>query len=144
MFINGVIWIWNETACPAIKAVIIPLLRALTNLIDGIISFFKADRGIVKFLYTIIYYLEMMTCDLQINCDFEPATTSKIELGALPVASRCWADYSPEVDAADSFACTRSDTCRVSNLEYGTTIDPEYGSLVVSNYFVIVTLSSPR
>ena len=114
MFINFVIWIWNNTACIAIKEVILPLLRALVGLIAGIISFFNGDSGIVRFMYTIIHYMEMMTCDFYINCNFEQTPTKNIELGALPVASRCWVDYSPEIDASDSFACTRSDTCRVS------------------------------
>lgn len=128
MLINIVIWIWNYTGCIIIREVMLPLLRGITALIAGIISFFRADAGIVKFLYTIIHYMEKITCDFQINCNFETDPTSRVEFGALPVASRCWADFSPEVDAADSFSCTRSDTCRVSNLEYGTTID-EYGSL---------------
>jgi hypothetical protein len=58
-------------------------------------------------------------------------TSSKynIEFGALPVATRCWADYYPEVDTSNSFACTASDTCRVSNLDYGETLN-SYGFLV--------------
>ena len=132
MFINLVLWLWNNTGCLVVKTVMLPLLRSLTGLLSGIISFFKGDRGIVKFLYTIIHYMEKMTCDTQLNCMVMEEPPPNVELGALPVASRCWADYSPEIDSSDSFSCTRSDTCRVSNLEYGTTIDPEYGSLVVS------------
>jgi hypothetical protein len=143
MFINLVLWLWNNTGCQVVLNVILPLLRSLTGLLSGIISFFKGDRGIVKFLYTIIHYMEKMTCDTQLNCMVMEDNTPNVEFGALPVASRCWADYSPEIDASDSFSCTRSDTCRVSNLEYGTTIDPEYGSLVVSLNNVFLRSSFP-
>ena len=130
MFIKALIWLWNNTGCVIVKEIMLPLLRSLTRLISSIVSFFNTGRDIVKFMWTIIHYMEKITCDSTINCNFMNDPPPNIELGALPVASRCWADYTPEIDTSDSFSCTRSDTCRVSGLEYGTTLDPEYGYLV--------------
>ena len=70
-----------------------------------------------------------MQCNNTFQCGYPTSTQEDPEFGALPVASRCWADYSPEVDTSDSFACTPSDTCRVSDMDFGTTLN-EFGSLV--------------
>ena len=73
--------------------------------------------------------MKKITCDKRLNCNFHIEPPANIEYGALPVASRCWADFTPEVDAADTFSCTQSDTCRVSGFAYGTSIDQQYGFL---------------
>lgn len=126
--LDFLLMLWNYTGCQFVKNVLLPMVRSLTYLISSIVSFFGGGRGIVNLMWTIIHYMEMVTCDYHLDCSMDYAARSNIEFGALPVASRCWADYSPELDASDSFSCTRSDTCRVGELNYGTTLD-EYGFL---------------
>ena len=116
MLLNLILWIWNNTICLIFQTVLVPMIKSLAYLISSIISFFKGDRGIVNFMWTIVHYMEMVTCDYKLDCAMEIKVKNSIEFGALPVASRCWADFSPEMDVSDSFACTRSDTCRYAPL----------------------------
>lgn len=73
-----------------------------------------------------------LSCNDTIPCQFPGSEKIGIPTGALPVASRCWADYSPDVDETDMFSCSRSDTCRVSDLQSGVT-SMEFGGLADSN-----------
>ena len=116
-------------ACKVVfKPMVVPALRALARIISKIVYFFKMDDSIVDTIFSIVGYLSKIQCDTSIECDYPTTETYDAEFGALPVATRCWADYSPEIDTTNSFACTPSDTCRVSELNYGTSLD-EYGSL---------------
>lgn len=129
LFIDFLVLIWNYTGCQVLKNVIAPLVKSLAHLISSVANFFNTGKDISRFLWTIHQSLQMLTCDYKpMDCNMDISVKQSVEFGALPVASRCWADFSPELDASDSFACTRSDTCRVSELSYGTTID-EYGFL---------------
>lgn len=110
------------------KPIVVPVLRGLARIIAKIVYFFKLDDSIVDGLYAIVSYISKIQCNETIQCDYPTSETHDPEYGALPVATRCWADYSPEIDTTDSFACTPSDTCRVSGLDYGTSLD-EFGSL---------------
>jgi hypothetical protein len=83
---------------------------------------------ILDMIYQIINYMARIRCDENINCDYPQSNKYDAEFGALPVATRCWASFDPEIDTTNSFSCSPSDTCRVSTLEYGTTLD-EYGFL---------------
>ncbi len=107
---------------------VVPAVRSLARIIAKIVYFFKLDDGIVDTLYSIVGYMAKLQCNETINCDYPSTEVVDAEFGALPVATRCWADYSPEIDTTNSFACTPSDTCRVSSLDYGTTLD-EFGTL---------------
>ena len=106
----------------------VPVVRSLARIIAKIVYFFKLDDSIVDGMYSIVSYLSKIQCNETINCDYPTTETVDAEFGALPVATRCWADYSPEIDTSNSFACTASDTCRVSTLDFGTSLD-EFGSL---------------
>ena len=112
-----------------IKPIVVPSLRLLASLIARIVYFFRLDEAILDSIYQIVNYLARIKCNETIPCDFPTSDKFDPEFGALPVATRCWADYTPEIDSSNSFSCSPSDTCRVSTLEYGTTLD-EYGFLV--------------
>ncbi len=107
----------------------IPSLRLLASIISRIVYFFKAPDAIVDNLYEIINYMARIRCNETLNCDYPTSEKFDAEFGALPVATRCWADYSPEIDTSSAFSCTSSDTCRVSNLEYGQSLN-KFGLLV--------------
>lgn len=120
---------WNETACKfLLKPVVVPALKFLANIIGRIVYFFRLPEGILDLLATIVAYMSRMRCDTRLECAFPVNKADRVDFGALPVATRCWADYSPEVDTSNSFSCTASDTCRVSELNYGSTLN-EFGSL---------------
>ena len=108
---------------------VVPALKFLTSILSKIIYFFKLDTAILDSLYSIVNYMGKIQCNETLSCDYPTSEKYDPEFGALPVATRCWADYSPEIDTSNSFSCTPSDTCRVSDLDYGTTLD-EFGNLV--------------
>ena len=107
----------------------IPAIQLLTSIIAKIVYFFHIDDHVLDLLYQIIYQMKRIKCNETVDCMYPTSSKYDIEFGALPVATRCWADYNPEVDTSNSFACTASDTCRVSNLDYGETLN-SYGFLV--------------
>ena len=80
-------------------------------------------------MFSIINYLAKIKCENPMDCDYPTSQQFDAEFGALPVASRCWADYNPEVDTSNAFSCTPSDTCRVSELDYGSSLN-EMGYLI--------------
>jgi hypothetical protein len=73
--------------------------------------------------------LARVQCNYSFNCTFEEPQDYSAEFGALPVATRCWADYEPDMDTSSAFSCTASDTCRVGTTDYGATLN-EFGDLV--------------
>lgn len=118
-----------ETVCKLlVRPFVVPAIRSLARIIAKIVYFFKLDDSIVDSLYSIVGYMSQLQCNENINCDYTSTEPVDAEFGALPVATRCWADYNPEIDTTNSFACTPADTCRVSGLDYGTTLD-EFGTL---------------
>lgn len=125
--LNLILIVWNYTGCVVFKGFVLPLMEALVNILAAIIQLFSSDSGIITLLNSLIRYGRDVTCDTSIQCQFLHSDVLDLPDGALPVASRCWTDYTPGVDDSDSFACSRSDTCRVSTLLYGT--DSKYGSL---------------
>lgn len=120
--------VWNFTGCKIMTEVLFPIVRGIVGIIISIVRFFKTGDGLVRMLYQLMRYMDRVTCDATINCNLFNNTQQSVEFGALPVASRCWADYVPSLDESDAFSCTRADTCRVSDLNYGTSLD-EYGYL---------------
>lgn len=95
----------------------------LASFIGRIVYFFKLDETIINEIYKIVNYLSRIQCNESIPCDFPSSETFDTEFGALPVASRCWADYSPNIDETDAFSCSASDTCRVSKMDFGNSLD---------------------
>lgn len=59
---------WNYTGCIILTKVVIPLLKAIVTLIGVIIGFFRSGNGIVSFMWTIINYMERITCDKRLDC----------------------------------------------------------------------------
>lgn len=112
-----------------LKPAVIPALRFLASILSRVVYFFNMSDQILDTLYVIINYMGKIQCNETISCDYPTTERYTVEYGALPVATRCWADYNPEIDSSNSFSCTASDTCRVSSLEYGSSIN-EYGMLV--------------
>ncbi len=120
----------HSSACKLlIKPFVIPAIQLLTSIIAKIVYLFHMDDHILDLLYQIIYQMKRIKCNETVDCMYPTSNKYDVEFGALPVATRCWADYDPEVDTSNSFACTASDTCRVSNLDYGETLN-SYGFLV--------------
>jgi hypothetical protein len=104
------------------------LLLSLSKLTD----FFhvcSVESPLVDTMNAITDYLDEIDCTRQFECAKAQKSTDSAEFGALPVATRCWADYEPSIDSSSAFSCTPSDTCRVGTLDYGATID-EFGDLL--------------
>jgi hypothetical protein len=111
-----------------LKPIVVPCLRFLASIIAKIIYFFRLDDRIVTLLYEIVNYMGNIKCDESISCDYPTSDKYDVEFGALPVATRCWANFDPDIDTSNVFSCTPSDTCRVSTLEFGQSLD-EFGYL---------------
>ena len=125
-----ILLIWSNTGCKVFKSVVVPFANMLVSILLPILRFFRMSKGIIQLLYTIMYWLNTMTCDYKpLSCGMEFKQEQNVELGALPVASRCWADFLPTVDESDAFSCTRSDTCRVAGFSSGTGSLDKYGFL---------------
>lgn len=101
----------------------------LSKIILSIVQTFRINTPIVDSIFSIIDFLRRIQCNETFPCDYPTSDISDPEFGALPVATRCWADFTADIDASNAFSCTPSDTCRVSDLDYGTTLN-EYGNLV--------------
>jgi hypothetical protein len=87
------------------------------------------NSPLVENLYDISNMLARVQCNKSFDCTFEEPKDYSAEFGALPVATRCWADYKPDIDTSSAFSCTASDTCRVGTTDYGATLN-EFGDLV--------------
>ena len=121
---------WNYFACHVLKLFVAPLLEIIVGIIGAIVRIIGQGWDAVNFLNKLIQGIYDLNCDVPVECDFPERKARDIQFGALPVATRCWADYSPEIDSTDAFSCTRSDTCRVAGLTYGTTLDYSTGILL--------------
>lgn len=122
---------WNLWVCPMMKTVVAPILDFLVAIISVLMSLLGGlGQELIKPMQDMVQALYDLECNANIECGMPTSTSKNLEFGALPVATRCWADYSPEIDSTAAFSCTRSDTCRVSDLNYGTTIDYATGLLL--------------
>lgn len=143
-----IVWIiiqaWNYFICHVLKIFVVPLLEGLVSIIEGIVSIIGQGWEVVNGLRELVRMMYDMNCDVQVNCTFPQTKTPGIEFGALPVATRCWADYSPEIDSTDAFSCTRSDTCRVSELDYGTSLDYKTGLLLEDGNQIVCDQVTPH
>jgi hypothetical protein len=121
---------WNFAGCFILREVVGPILSVFVDVMQAIVSIINVGWEIVAGCRKILKYISEMTCENTIECSRPKLTFKNLEFGALPVATRCWADYSPEIDSTDAFSCTRSDTCRVSDLNFGTSVDPRTNILL--------------
>ena len=128
--IQIMIWTWNYVGCYIMKIFVAPLLDAIVNIIEAIVNLIGQGYEVVSGMRQIIDMIYDADCNVSVSCSFPERKQVGLEYGALPVATRCWADYSPEIDSTDAFSCTRSDTCRVSDLNYGNSIDYKTGILL--------------
>ena len=124
------IWIWNNILCHTMKVIVVPLLDALVSIIEAIVMLIGTGSEVVKGMRDLVRIIYDLDCNVTATCHFPDRKEVGLEYGALPVATRCWADYTPEIDSTDAFSCTRSDTCRVSDLKYGESIDYKTGLLL--------------
>lgn len=113
--VNFAMQVWNVTFCQLAREVIAPIVGFLVDILNPVISFFSPGSGeITSLLRDVQASIANMDCSLSLPC-YEPRSTPFDEPdGALPVATRCWADYVPGVDDTDALSCTASDTCRAS------------------------------
>jgi hypothetical protein len=121
---------WNHFACHVLKIFLAPLLDVILQIMKAIVSLIGQGWEVIDGLQNIVRMIYDLNCEVEVSCVFPESKPQGIEFGALPVATRCWADYTPEIDSTDAFSCTRSDTCRVSDLDYGTALDQETGLLL--------------
>jgi hypothetical protein len=111
-----------------LKPIVVPCLRFLASIIARIVYFFRLDDRILQLIYEIVNYIGNIKCNQNLSCDYPTSDKYDVEFGALPVATRCWANFDPDIDTSNAFSCTASDTCRVSTLGFGDSLD-EYGNL---------------
>lgn len=121
---------WNHFFCHVAKIILAPLLEIIVSIIEAIVRLIGSGWEAVSGLRKIIRMINDMDCNVTVTCAFPDQKPMGLEYGALPVATRCWADYSPEIDSTDAFSCTRSDTCRVPELVYGKSLDYTTGLLL--------------
>jgi hypothetical protein len=121
MFVNVLLEVYNNVLCELMKKVTMPICKIFLDLLRPIISFFGGDTAIFDFLDRIIHAIQGSTCSLKWECNQLGVSVPTQLMGSLPVTSRCWVDYVPNVDDASSYACSRSDTCSQSDLTYGVT-----------------------
>ena len=82
--------------CPLlIKPLVIPCLQFLADIISKIVYFFRLDDKILNSLFQMVAYISKIQCNESISCQFPSSDKITNEFGALPVATRCWADFSP-------------------------------------------------
>jgi hypothetical protein len=124
--VNWALQAWNMTWCVILRDVISPVIGLLIDILAPVISFFSSGSGeIVNLLRSVQSSIANMPCNETLPC-FEPRSTPfRAPDGSLPVATRCWADYVPEVDDTDALSCTRSDTCRAQHTYYGPAANPQ-------------------
>lgn len=129
-----IVWLivqaWNYFACHVLKIFLAPLLEVIVDIIQAIVTLIGQGWEAVNGMRKIVRMIYDLDCNVSISCNFPQDKPMGIEYGALPVATRCWSDYTPEIDSTDAFSCTRSDTCRVSDLDYGTSLDYKTGMLL--------------
>jgi hypothetical protein len=79
---------------------------------------FTLLRNILFEVKKLITSLKDWVCDPEnvIPCDFAPEEGDDTNRGALPVATRCWADFVPFAALSSSLSCSRADTCIKENL----------------------------
>jgi hypothetical protein len=114
---------WNVTGCWIFREVVAPTLGFLVDIMEAIVKLIGQGYEVIVGFRKIVKYIDDMTCEGELLCSRAPKLIKNLEFGALPVATRCWADYTPDIDSTDAFSCTRSDTCRVSDMKYGTSLD---------------------
>lgn len=116
---NWVLDVWNVTGCQILKTVISPIVGFLLDILSNIIGLFGGPREILNFLYEINTMIASIQCDFKVPCVPTHSNNMSSPDGALPVSSRCWADYVPSLDTSDALSCSRSDTCSTSELFVG-------------------------
>jgi hypothetical protein len=132
-FINMLMVIWNNTGCVILREVISPIVGFLIDILDAIIRLFAPDSSqIISLLRDVQDTISNMDCNMSVPCHAPKQTPYDEQDGALPVATRCWADYVPGVDDTDALSCTRSDTCRASYGPGSGISTEEFGSIVAS------------
>ena len=120
-FVNVMLDIYNNILCDIMKNVTLPICRIFLNILRPIISFFGGDTSIFDLLDKIIHAIDSSSCNMKWECSHLGVNLPTQLMGVLPVSSRCWADYTPNVDDASSYSCSRSDTCSRADLSYGVT-----------------------
>ena len=118
-------WLWCEISLPVVQF-IVDLIEAVVYETEKIINDipfvsgfeFTLLRNILSEVKKLITSLKDWVCDPEnvIPCDFAPEEGDDTNRGALPVATRCWADFVPFAALSSSLSCSRADTCIKENL----------------------------
>lgn len=120
-WVNWVYHLWNDIWCGMINKIAIPLVDGIKDLFWNIKKFlpFLGIGDVYNKLKQASDDLKKITCTYTNLCNFPDQAPPAIPSGALPTASRCWANYVAEIDDTNSLSCSRSDTCRSSVLTAG-------------------------
>jgi hypothetical protein len=127
---NVALTVYNFTVCEIMKNVIAPICQIMLDLLKPIVNFFGGDTAIFDLLDRVVDTIKSSNCNETITCDELGVTLPDEFAGSLPVTSRCWADYTPNVDDSSSYACSRSDTCSNADLSYGVTSQVNFSFLL--------------
>ena len=121
-FVSVVLDIWNVTLCVLMRDVVAPILQILLDILQAVIGVLGGDPHILDLLHDVLDVMRNLECNTTLTCSNLGVELPSQAVGALPVTSRCWADYTPGVDDTSSYACSRSDTCSNADLSYGVTV----------------------
>jgi hypothetical protein len=119
-FINYMVQLFNMTMCALLRDQVAPGIKGLILLLRGTATVLGLDADdAITALDAIHEVLDRLTCDTSWECQQLFEETSEIDIGVLPVTTRCWADYTPGIDDTSSYSCSRSDTCDNADGSFG-------------------------
>jgi hypothetical protein len=142
--INICMLIYNNTICVMMKDFVYPMLKALVDFLQFLAQWSNSDAltAISTYIGYIVSVIDLMDCTHMFECsDFTRATPQE-RVGVLPVTSRCWANYVPQVDDASAFTCAASDTCTNADLSFGVRA-LEFGG-IADSWRQVLCNSCPR
>lgn len=120
-FRNWVLRVWDEAACWTLREVVAPLLYGIG---DGLkkLDQLQVMGSFPTDMINLSNDMYNFKCDSEVPCEEDTEERiPTVEDATLPVATRCWADYVPDIDDWNALSCSASDTCRVSSFNVGVT-----------------------
>lgn len=117
--------VWNTILCPIMKNVVAPVLQGIAAVIRAVMLVIPIDTGeLFDHLDSLIDKLYNLGCNDSLSCQDMDFIQADTPTGDLPVATRCFVDYTPSLDDDSPYSCTRSDTCINPAFTYGSD-DPD-------------------
>lgn len=140
-FANWAIDIWNVAVCGFVKEAVPAIIRGVAEAIKALtFGGFERERNDME---RAALNIESVSCQTNFTCNLgADQRDPPAPIGALPVPTRCWTDFTPQIDTWDTLSCTASDTCRVTTLEAGVTLQ-DFGGLAEDDGRQIVCEACP-